>query len=166
MSPFQRRVRIYTRENDAQRTLRDHVTTARYATHLQDRNKEALGFLPRTKLEYYAENNRIYLHEENGEPCGYLIRGPWKPRTKIYQLAVAADARRIEHGIELVAQMLAEATLQQVCELTCWCAADLEANLFWKAIGFKQSKQRAGGRARRRVHNLYLLAVPPIHTLF
>jgi len=50
---------------------------------------------------------------------------------------------------------------QQIPRLACWCAADLEANLFWRAAGFLPTAMRQGGRRRGRRQIKYERAIGP-----
>lgn len=131
-----------------------------YVESLMEQNYEAVGFLPRPKLEEYAARGQILGATENGEPCGYLVYGNGWPRLRIYQACIQYDARRREHGLNLVAQLIGVATAKD-CELiSLWCADDLEANNFWKIAGFMFGVQREGGRKRGRKHNLWTMRLP------
>jgi GNAT superfamily N-acetyltransferase len=61
---------------------------------------------------------------------------------------VQYDARRLGHGVALV-DKLRQAARERNCTLiSLWCAASLEANEFWKALGFTYAGTKEGGRRR------------------
>lgn len=126
----------------------------KFLDHLANRHKHELGFLPLKAYEQAIALNRVFLCFENGEPCGYLIHGPGKEETKIYQVVVAEDSRRIEHGTALVdaARMIADRANAHI--LSCHVAEDLAAVRFWQAIGLHITGQRCrrkdGGRHQYR----------------
>lgn len=111
-----------------------------FLDHLQKTYTNCLGFLPRVALEWYAETAHVRLAEENGQAAGYILghhRLRWQPLLRpIYQAAVAMDATRRHHGLALLAVIEAEARAAGQIGLQANCAAELEANEFWKAAGF------------------------------
>ena len=129
----------------------------KYADDLARKNSEALSFIPRPKLEWYAERGRLMLAMENDDPCGFLIHGDNGSAMKIYQACVQYDARRREHGLELVSRLVKKATARQATSISLWCADDLEANDFWRQAGFQFAGQREGGERRGRIHNRWIL---------
>jgi N-acetylglutamate synthase-like GNAT family acetyltransferase len=135
-----------------------------YIDALAHKNSEALSFLPRPTLEHYAEVGQILIAHENGEPCGYLIHGNGARWCKIYQACIQYDARRREHGLELVRRLVRKALTGGFEAISLWCAEDLESNEFWRSAGFVWAGRREGGRRRGRKHNHWILWLQP--TLF
>ena len=133
---------------------------AKYAEHLARKEYEAVGFLPRPRLEAYEAAGQILAEEENGELCGVVVFGNGHPTLRIYQAIIQYDARRMEHGLNLVARVMDEATRRHCDTVSLWCADDLPANNFWQAAGFIRIGQREGGAKRGRKHNLWVRAVP------
>jgi ribosomal protein S18 acetylase RimI-like enzyme len=113
-------------------------------------------------LEHYAEVGQILMAQENGDPCGYLIHGNGDHWCKIYQACIQYDARRREHGFELVRRLARKATEEGFEAISLWCAEDLEANEFWRLAGFVWAGQREGGKRRGRKHNRWILWLQPI----
>lgn len=86
---------------------------------------------------------------------GYLIsRDRYLKRDElgvVYQLNVVPEARRSLVGATLIKTAFERAAYG--CRLfCCWCAQDLEANLFWESLGFVPIAFRAGSTGKRRVH--------------
>ncbi len=138
------------------------VVDLRYIDALAHKNSEAVSFLPRPRLEQYAAAGQILMACENGEPCGYLIHGNGDRWCRIYQACVQYDARRREHGLELLRRLVTKAEGQGFDGLSLWCAEDVEANAFWRAAGFTWAGQRDGGARRGRKHNRWILWIRPL----
>lgn len=155
-------------------------TTIRYATtddlafldHLQRKYTHALGFLPYAAFLDYLARKQVFLAFENDEPVGYLLWQhpvyPWPHDldriVRIYQAAIAFDAQRQLHGTRLVQRLLRQVASASPTYITCWCAADLEANAFWKALDFHHyctRDIRAAGRTTR-THNHWILEPPQV----
>jgi N-acetylglutamate synthase-like GNAT family acetyltransferase len=137
----------------------------RYIISLAKRNTDALGFLPRPALDYYTLQGGVLIGEENADEAGFVVRRKVLSIdtrcSAILQACVQLDARRRALGLALVAQAAADAAAEGRSILQCWCAADLEANDFWRAAGFKAITTRPGGRARSRTHVLWRLPLHP-----
>lgn len=133
-----------------------------YVESLMRQNYEAVGFLPRPRLEQYALRGQVLVETENGEPCGYLVFGKaaW-PFLRVYQSVVQYDARRRDHGLALVARLIAIGRERGAAAISLWCADDLEANAFWREAGFSFAGQRDGGKRRGRKHNRWVLTLTP-----
>lgn len=130
-----------------------------YVTDLMARNYDAVGFLPRPKLEAYADAGQLLMQYENGEPCGYLVYGNGWPVLKVYQCCIQVDARRAAQASALVNHLIDIARRRHCTAVSLWCADDLESNQFWAAIGFQFAGAREGGAKRGRIHNRWVMAV-------
>lgn len=128
----------------------DETFWQKFLLHLSDSHKHELGFLPRQAYLQAIQLSRVFLCFENGDPCGYLIHGPGRQETKIYQVVVCDDCRRIEHGTALVQATRLVADRASAHKLTCHVAEDLDAVNFWQAIGLRivgeRCKRKDGGR--------------------
>jgi ribosomal protein S18 acetylase RimI-like enzyme len=122
----------------------------KFLLHLSDSHKHELGFLPRLAYSQALALGRVFLCFENGDPCGYLIHGPAKQHSKIYQVVVADDCRRIEHGTALVQAARMFADRAEAHTLSCHVAEDLEALSFWKTIGLEIVGERCRRQDRKR----------------
>lgn len=133
---------------------------AKFLDYLQSREKNALGFLPFRALEQAIELGRVLLCFENDDPAGYVIHGPTKATTKIYQTVVCDDLRRVEHGTALVSAVTMRANAAGAEAISLHCAEDLAANSFWDALGFEFKGQRCRRKDRRRSQNRYEIILP------
>lgn len=145
------------------------LNTVKYVTALQTRECHSVGFLTRTALTEYHERRQILLAAENDDPCGYLIyydgRHGNRPKNhptaiRIRQIAVEDPLRRIAHATGLISRLIYHAQTTRFDRLELWCATDLDAMKFWRALGFTQGKIRVGGNKNGRIHAFWSLAVP------
>lgn len=121
-----------------------------YVVDLARRNTDAIGFIPRPKLEKYEQAGQILTGYENDEPCGFLVYGNGYPLLRVYQACIQYDARRREHGFALVRDLETRAAHRGVEAISLWCASDLEASEFWRAAGFERVGTKLGGARRAR----------------
>jgi len=128
----------------------DEMLWAKFLDHLSGLHKHEVGFLPRLAYQQAIGLGRVFLCFENGDPCGYLIHGPPKRQTKIYQVVVTDDCRRVEHGTALVEAVRLVADAERAHVLSCHVAEDLEAVSFWKEIGFQITGERCRRQDRKR----------------
>ena len=130
---------------------------AAYAEHLHRRNSEALGFIPRSRIEDYAEKGQVWLTTENDEPCGYIVFGIGGRMLRVYQACIQYDARRRQHGLDLVQRLVSKATSDGFDGVTLRCRDGLEANEFWRSVGFRFMGQVKGGARRGKRLNVWTL---------
>lgn len=111
---------------------------------LQKENSYAVGFIQKTIWEKYVyggeRNFVVFICEKNDDMVGYILLTPGMGSmtyAKIQQIAIREDARRLEYGTALID------TVRKFCEkfgrigVTLRCRQDLEANKFWKSLGFE-----------------------------
>lgn len=139
---------------------KEAITFVKFLDHLQRENSHALGFLPFQALEQAITLGRVLLCYENDEPAGYCIHGPSKRHSKIYQVCVAEDARRIEHGTALIEAVRSLAMRANAHDLILHCADDLPANSFWQELGFIQKGTRCKRKDGSRLQNRYAMDLP------
>jgi len=132
----------------------------KYAESLMRSNYEAVGFLPTPRLSAYHDAGQLWLQCENDDPCGYLIYGNGWPVLKVYQCCIQVDARRREHAAALVRRLIGLGEARNCSSISLWCADDLDANDFWRAMGFALVGQRDNGNRRGRLHNHWVLWLP------
>tara|TARA_R110000787_G_scaffold168806_1_gene281513 strand:- start:184 stop:786 length:603 start_codon:yes stop_codon:yes gene_type:complete len=126
-----------------------------YVDALQKKHAEALSFYPRQVFEREAENGRILLGCLNGQPCGYLYFGALGGDVKCHQVCIEYDARRRLHGAALVVAMEDEARETCSRSLTLRCGFDLDANTFWREMGYTCVDTVPGGVRRNRTINVW-----------
>lgn len=109
-----------------------------YVVNLLKKNYTGLGFIPQPRIEEYVKNNQVFFEYEGGLKSGYCIVGSGKGKTlKIYQHCIEAELRRLKHGKELFKKIEHEARKRGYEHIHLRVRENLEANKFWKAIGFK-----------------------------
>lgn len=112
-----------------------------YIESLQKRYRGCLGFLTPAAQKMYIERGQVSVAFEAGQEAGYLLgaeRLRWQPLIRpIYQAAVSFDATRRHIGTGLLDIVISKAIHAGQIAIQANCAAELEANEFWKANGFK-----------------------------
>lgn len=125
-----------------------------YIDSLQKKNAEALSFYPKCVFEREHLNGRLFLGLLNGEPCGYIYVGA-PPHLKCHQVCIQYDARRRLYGAALVAVMEDHARETGSMSITLRCGFDLDANSFWRELGYACVNTIDGGIRRMRRINIW-----------
>ena len=133
----------------------------KYIDHLQKENAFNLNFYPKERLRKELMNKRILIARYNNEYCGYLYFGSVQSITKIFQACIQYDLRGRLYGSHLVGFFLNYCDKRNVGAVTLRCASDIEANDFWKAMGFYCQGISPGGRARKRLINHWRMDLQP-----
>lgn len=135
--------------------LQTHPSMIDYIDGLQRKNAEALAFYPRQVFEREQAKGRLFLGMLNGEPCGYLYVGAQGQDVKCHQVCIQYDARRRLYGAAIVAVMEEYASEGQAASITLRCGFDLDANNFWKEMGYDCIAHHVGGVRRMRTINVW-----------
>lgn len=124
---------------------------------LQRQAADQVAFYPRERLRRALEDDEIEVAFENGEPCGYLWHGPYNPGRDavIYQAVIHYDLRRRSHGAELVTRIDRDARSNGCGGVRCRCRSDIEANAFWRELGFSCIAITASGVRRATDVNVW-----------
>lgn len=133
--------------------VKSHPSLIKYVDALQKKNAEALSFYPKCVFERESENGRIFLGLLNGDPCGYLYVGALGNDVKCHQVCIEYDARRRLYGAALVRAM--EDYAVNAYTVTLRCGFDLDANRFWKEMGYNCIAIQDGGVRRMRKINVW-----------
>ena len=141
--------------------LQTHPSMIDYIDSLQRKNAEALSFYPRQVFEREHEKGRLFLGMLNGEPCGYLYVGSQGKDVKCHQVCIQYDARRRLYGAAIVAVMEQYADEGKASSITLRCGFDLDANDFWKSLGYDCVAHHTGGVRRMRTINVWRKQVVP-----
>jgi hypothetical protein len=141
--------------------VRTHPNLITYVDSLQRKNAEALSFYPRAVFEREAENGRLFLGLLDGEPCGYIYAGAIGVDVRCHQVCIQYDARRRLYGAGLVAAMEEYADRGHAATVTLRCGFDLDANDFWRSLGYDCIAVRDGGVRRLRKINVWRKAIRP-----
>jgi ribosomal protein S18 acetylase RimI-like enzyme len=108
-----------------------------YIVNLSKTNFNSIGFIPKPRIEEYLINEQVFFEYEGGLEGGFCIVGSGKGKTlKIYQHCIEQDLRRLEHGKELFNKIQFVAQKRGYEDIHLRCRENLDANKFWKAIGF------------------------------
>lgn len=126
-----------------------------FCVHLQKQHTDALGFIPRSRFEYYRSRGQLLIAYEGGDACGYAAIGGCRRLGRIYQCVVAEDSQRMKHGTELVRAAEEIMQLRRYDTVTCRCAVDLPATAFWHTIGYEPVAAVNGGTRRQRKLIIY-----------
>jgi len=135
--------------------LQTHPSMIDYVDGLQRKNAESLSFYPRQVFEREQEKGRLFLGMLNGEPCGYLYVGAQGIDVKCHQVCIQYDARRRLYGAAIVAVMEQYASEGRAASITLRCGFDLDANDFWKSVGYSCIAHHLGGVRRMRTINVW-----------
>jgi hypothetical protein len=130
-----------------------------YIMSLMRANRESVGGLPEPAIRERLERGTVLLASINDDPVGYLLYDRASDCLRIPQACIQYDARRRKHGEALVAALMREH--HDVAEISLRCAADLEANVFWRDMGFTCTATLPGGRRRGRTINAWAMWLTP-----
>lgn len=141
--------------------VQEHPSLLSFVDHLQKKNAEALSFYPTQVFEREAEKGRIFLGLLNGEPCGYIYLGAGGIDVKCHQVCIEYDARRRLYGAALATVMEHYAEQHGASSISLRCGFDLDANDFWKSMGYGVIAHQTGGIRRQRTINVWRKQLQP-----
>ena len=127
----------------------------RYVVSLMRANRESVGGMPEPAIMERIDRGTVLLATINDDPVGYVLYDLRAGVLRVPQACIQYDARRRKYGEELVRQMMARAV--GVREVSLRCAADLEANVFWRDMGFTCVGNVPGGKRRGRTINVWAM---------
>lgn len=130
-----------------------------YVMSLMRANRESVGGLPEPAILERLERGTVMLAEINDDPVGYVLYDLRHRVLRIPQACIQYDARRRKYGEALVVALLHRH--HDAAEISLRCAADLEANVFWRDMGFTCVGTLPGGRRRGRTINCWTLWLEP-----
>lgn len=120
---------------------------------------DAIGFLcDEARLRHHA-NGLILTAEKDLTMAAFIVHSPLQPgRTvQVHQIMTTERHRLQTMATQLVNEVATNARRQGAVNLIAKCANDLDANAFWRSIGFLQFDQTRGGRRRGRIINHFRL---------
>jgi len=129
-----------------------------YVMSLMRANRESVGGLPQPAIMERIERDTVLLASINNDPVGYLLYDLRDGHLRIPQACIQYDARRKQYGVALVAAMLSK---HDPAHVSLRCAADLEANVFWRDMGFTCVHTTPGGKRRGRTINVWEMWLQP-----
>jgi len=128
----------------------------KYVMSLMRANRESVGGLPAPAISERLERGTVLLATLNDDPVGYVMYDIRGGVLRVPQACIQYDARRRRYGEALIRTMLS-VNAGRVQEINLRCAADLEANVFWRDMGFTCVGTVPGGRRRGRQINLWTM---------
>jgi hypothetical protein len=126
---------------------------AKFVMALQRKNRESVGGLPQPAIDERIARRTLLLGLLNDEPCGYLLYDYRGNVLRVPQACIQYDARRRKYGEDLVGFMFN--LHPNATETRLRCAADIDANLFWRTLGFVCVAVEQGGVRRGRLINVW-----------
>ena len=141
--------------------IKEHPELIAFVDSLQRKNAESLAFYPRQVFEREQSKGRIFLGMLNGEPCGYLYVGALGRDVKCHQVCIQYDARNRMYGAAIVAAMEHYAVEGRASSITLRCGFDLDANGFWRSLGYNCIAHQDGGVRRMRTINVWRKQIVP-----
>jgi len=123
-----------------------------YIDSLRKKNGNELGFIPLDAYLSVASRTGIggrhrYLYQrlmvsiDNGDLTGFCYSSFNEQVAHIFQIVIQEDARRWERASMLEADVRNEALRQNKSGISCRVAYDIEANFFWRALGYVPMRQ-------------------------
>ena len=141
--------------------VQQHPDFLSYVDKLQKLNAEALSFYPTQVFERELDKGRLFLGLLNGEPCGYIYMGAQGDHVKCHQVCIQYDARLRQYGAALVSAMEEYANEGKATSISLRCGFDLDANKFWKSLGYECVNIVDGGVRRMRKINVWRKQLAP-----
>lgn len=135
--------------------IQDHPDMLTYIDFLQKKNAESLSFYPKQVFEREKDKGRLFLGLLNGQPCGYIYVGAQGDTVKCHQVCIQYDARLRMYGAALVAALEEYASEGNATAVSLRCGFDIDANKFWKALGYEVVSIVDGGVRRMRKINVW-----------
>lgn len=117
-----------------------------------------VGWIPLAAYAGAHAQGRILVCYNNDDLVGFCMWAQKFDEVKIYQIWVREDARMILHGKALIGDLARRRINHRARLVRLWCAQDLSANLFWRALGFTFRGWRHGPkRTSKRRHYLWVI---------
>jgi hypothetical protein len=126
----------------------------KYVMALQRANRESVGGLPSPALKERIDRGTLALASINDDPVGYLLYDLRDGILRIAQACIQYDARRRTYGEQLWLWLINRHG-PAMHEARLRCAADIDANVFWRSMGFTCLGVVPGGVRRGRLINLW-----------
>jgi GNAT superfamily N-acetyltransferase len=119
-----------------------------------DLEKDALGFFPEAVYRQFAAQGKLLVAVEGNKYAGHLLFGAVAPHARVLQTHVRRQCRGRGIGRKLIEELVGNAEQWNYLSLTARVASDLEANNFYRSVGFKTVRTTPGGATRKRLINI------------
>lgn len=125
------------------------LSDLRFVLQQQAAESNAVGFIPRPRLELEVAKGRVLVAREGRLRLGYAFLGSCRSGVlTIHQCVTERGVRRREIGSAFVQRIALQAAVGGATSLRLHCREELEANAFWSAMGFTLARTQRGGRGR------------------
>lgn len=119
-----------------------------------DLEKDALGFFPEAVYRQFAAQGKLIVAVDRNQYLGHLLFGAVAPHARILQTHVRKHHRGKGIGRMLVEELVRNAERWNYLSLTARVAGDLDANQFYRRLGFAHVRTTPGGTTRKRLINI------------
>lgn len=131
------------------------------ALHACRADRQSLGWLPTPAYIYRHERGEIHVVSNNDDIVGYALWSLRGQDLRIFHTWIRSDARMLLHGRALVDELTRVGRATGATRITLWCAIDLPANQFWRALRFNPGVWRWGKGHARRKHRAWTKRINP-----
>lgn len=145
--------------------LKQYTQIKEYLDSVQeyaDKNKKALGFLPKCVYSQAAAGGRLWVSiNHKGDYLGHLLFGGRLPSLKVFQIFVLKDHRRQNIGKYMLSELEKYGEDYYYYSIEARVAAELTANTFWEKQGYRIIRQINDLEQSKRTINI---RVKPLKT--
>lgn len=126
---------------------------------LADANRSMLGFVPDSAYREAALKGCLWIavNRTTQDLMGYLFFGGTYPHLKVFQIYVGHEFRSAGMARALIEELKKHGEATNHLTIAARVAAELDANEFWRRVGFRIVDQVPGGKKTGRTINIYLL---------
>lgn len=125
-----------------------NINDFNYIESLRRKNSSALGFIPKNVYLSILQKKRIdnrdrwwyskiWVTEDNRDLTGFCYVSFANDPVNIFQVVIQEDARRWHRACMLENKVFQESLKNGFTKIKCRVAYDLDANFYWKALGYK-----------------------------
>ncbi len=128
------------------------MNDADFIISLMKTETDALGFIPAPAIRsrWIPKSRYIIQRDRRGRRRGYLLHGPARPGRELFvnQVCIEYDHRLRGYAYLAVRELFNRASAAECSSINLRCAANLSANWFWLAVGFRLVNIIRGGQRR------------------
>jgi len=131
---------------------------------IADANRAYVGFLPRVVFERAAQMRQLLVATVDGTIVGFVryYHRRRDSQTTLHEICVLEQFRRQRVGTALLRELIEECLSLRRSSVRLKCPTDLEANQFYKQLGF----ERVGAeRGKRKSLNVWVLRLDGVRNL-
>jgi hypothetical protein len=95
-----------------------------------------VGFIPIQSYREALTRNRLFTLQENGDLLAFVLVGERRGLIRIHQIVTRHDARRMMYAAGVLIKACQQLADKQPTMLVCRVREDIDAHMFWMALGF------------------------------